>query len=176
MIPIEAFAGRSIFQIAFVVKDLEEALERYSATLNASPWRCYTLGADGHTSCEYRGRPTNFSSRLALNEQTPQLELIEPQRGPSAHRDWLDERGEGPHHVGVIVESVSVAVAESISAGYAVVQSGSGIGPKRDGAWAYIDTSEALGVMIEAVEPPTSMPPIEFIWPRDPNLATEPSP
>ena len=31
----------------------------------------------------------------------------------------------------------------------------------RDGAWAYIDTSEALGVMLEAIEPTTEMPPWE---------------
>ena len=105
---------------------------------------------------------------MALNEQTPQLELIEPIRGPSTHRDWLDERGEGPHHVGIIVESVSAAVSEAAAAGYEVVQSGSGIGPRRDGSWAYIDTTRDLGLMIEAVEPPSSMPAVEFVWPRDP--------
>jgi hypothetical protein len=36
---------------------------------------------------------------------------------------------------------------------------------QRDGSWACIDTSRDLGLMIEAVEPPTSMPPIEFVWP-----------
>jgi methylmalonyl-CoA/ethylmalonyl-CoA epimerase len=105
---------------------------------------------------------------LALNEQSPQLELLEPQRGPSAHQDWLDEHGESPHHVGIIVDSVPAAVGQMKEAGYPVVQSGSGIGPKRDGAWAYLDTTDALGLMVEAVEPPTSMPPVEFVWPRSP--------
>jgi hypothetical protein len=67
--------------------------------------------------------------------------------------------------VGVNVASVSDAIQEATAAGYDVVQSGAGIGPKRDGAWAYIDTSAALGLMIEAVEPPSSMPPVEFTWP-----------
>ena len=40
----------------------------------------------------------------------------------------------------------------------------SGRGPERDGAYAYFDTTAALGLMVEAVEPPTSMPPIEFRW------------
>ena len=44
-------------------------------------------------------------------------------------------------------------------AGYEVLQTGFGIGPGRDGAWAYFDTSAALGVMVEAVEPPSAMPP-----------------
>ena len=165
LIPIEAFAGRSIFQIAFVVSDLEGALERYSRALNPGPWCCYTLGADGHEACDCRGGPTSFSSRLALNQYSPQLELIVPLRGPSAHQDWLDERGEGPHHVGIIVESVASAVAQATEAGYEVVQSGSGIGPGRDGSWAYIDTTRDLGLIIEAVEPPSSMPAVEFAWP-----------
>ena len=167
LIAIEAFAGRSVFQIAFVVNDLEEALERYSAALNAAPWRCYTLGAKGHEVCDYHGGPTSFSSRLALNDTTPQLELIEPVRGPSAHQDWLEERGEGPHHLGIIVESVTAAVNQAAAAGYEAVQSGSGIGPGRDGSWAYLDTSRDLGLMIEAVEPPSSMPAVEFVWTPD---------
>jgi methylmalonyl-CoA/ethylmalonyl-CoA epimerase len=164
MLPIEAFAGRPIFQIAFVVNDFEAALKRYTKALNAGPWRCYTLGADGHTACAYRGGPTE-SSRLALNDQSPQLELIQPLKGPSAHDDWLREHGEGPHHVGILVDSVADAIEQMADAGYEAVQTGSGIGPARDGAYAYFDTTAALGLMVEAVEAPTSMPPIEFRWP-----------
>ncbi|MFL5869048.1 MAG: hypothetical protein ACJ766_18245 [Thermoleophilaceae bacterium] len=85
MVAVEAFAGRPIFQIAFVVRKLDEALERFSSTLDTAPWRCWTFGAPDHEETEYRGRPTGFSSRLALNSSSPQLELIEPLRGPSAH-------------------------------------------------------------------------------------------
>jgi hypothetical protein len=146
-------AGHAPFQVAFVVVDLEDALTRYSALLGAGPWRCWTFGASDHERCDYRGRSTGFASRLALNDQSPQLELIQPLDGPSSHCDWLDEKGEGLHHLGYVVPSVSE-----------VVQTGSGIGPERDGAWAYIDTSATLGFLIEAVEPPTAMPPVEFRW------------
>ena len=167
MIAVQAIAGRPIFQIAFVVRDLEQALERYSAALGAAPWRCWTFGAEDHDYTEYRGRQTSFSTRLALNHSFPQLELIQPLMGPSAHQDWLERRGEGPHHVGIVVDSVLETIAQMARAGYPVVQSGAGIGPQRDGAWAYFDTTDALGLMLEAVEPPTRMPPIEFAWPRD---------
>jgi methylmalonyl-CoA/ethylmalonyl-CoA epimerase len=162
---IEAFAGRSIFQIAFVVGDLEQALARHSALLPAGGWRCWTFGSRDHERCEYRGRPAEFSCRLALNDQTPQLELIQPLTGASTYRDWLHERGEGPHHVGIVVDSVADAAAQAVRAGLEVVQSGAGIGGHRDGAWAYIDTSAALGLMVEAVELATEMPPAEFTWP-----------
>ena len=158
---IEAFAGRSVAQIAFVVEHLDRALARYSALLAAGDWRCCTFGSRDHERCEYRGRPAEFSCRLAFCDQSPQLELIQPLTGASTYRDWLEERGEGGHHVGIVVDSVAAAVAQAAAAGFEVVQSGSGIGRHRDGAWAYIDTSEALGVMLEAIEPTTEMPPWE---------------
>ena len=66
MLPeLQAFAGRSIFQIAFVVRDFDEALERYTAVLGAGPWRCWTFGAEDHERCECRGAPTDFTSRLS---------------------------------------------------------------------------------------------------------------
>jgi methylmalonyl-CoA/ethylmalonyl-CoA epimerase len=100
-----------------------------------------------------------------LNDQSPQLELIQPLKGPSSHDDWLREHGEGPQHVGILVDSVADAIEQMADAGYEAVQTGSGIGPERDGAYAYFDTTAALGLMVEAVEAPTSMPPIEFRWP-----------
>jgi hypothetical protein len=45
--------------------------------------RCYTLGAEGHEVWITAVAPTSFTSRLALNEQTPQLELIEPLQDPA---------------------------------------------------------------------------------------------
>jgi catechol 2,3-dioxygenase-like lactoylglutathione lyase family enzyme len=158
---LQAFRGRPAFQVAFVVRDLDDAIERFSGVLGSGPWRCWTFGARDHERCDYRGGPTEFASRLALNDQSPQLELIQPLTGPSAHADWLEQHGEGLQHLGVIVESVATAVDEATAAGFEVVQTGAGIGPQRDGAWAYIDTTEALGFMVEAVEPPTSMPPVE---------------
>src|ERR1700757_3849684 len=89
MIDIPALAGRAIFQIAFVVRDFDAALERYSATLGAGPWRCWTLGADDHDQTLYRGAPTDFKSRLALTDSFPQVELIQLPPGrvyPATHR------------------------------------------------------------------------------------------
>jgi methylmalonyl-CoA/ethylmalonyl-CoA epimerase len=159
MAEIEAFAGRPIVQIAVVVRDFDAALARYRAVLHTGRWHTFTLGSKDHVHSEYRGRPNEFSARLALNDQTPQLELIQPLEGASTYRDWLDERGEGVHHLGVVVDSVPDAIEQAQQAGYEVVQTGFGMGPQRDGAWAYIDTSGVLGVMLEAIEPASELPP-----------------
>ncbi len=162
---VEHLLDGDLFQIGFVVRDLDAALARYTRVLGGAPWRVFTFSAAIHREAVYRGGPTDFSVRLALNGGSPQYELIEPQRGPGVHQDWLDERGEGFHHVGVIVDSLGAAVERMTADGYEAVQTGSGFGAAGDGAYAYFDTVADLGFLVEAVEPPARMPDPDRIWP-----------
>src|SRR6516225_4358490 len=115
---VAALLEGEVFQIAFVVRDLDAALERHTRVLGGAPWRCWTFSAAIHREAVYRGAPTDFSARLALNGTSPQFELIEPVRGPGVHQEWLERRGEGFHHLGVIVDSVAAASARMQAAGY----------------------------------------------------------
>jgi catechol 2,3-dioxygenase-like lactoylglutathione lyase family enzyme len=162
---VEALVDGTLFQLAFVVRDLDEALARFTRILGGAPWRVFTFSAAIHRKAAYRGGPTDFSVRLALNGTSPQYELIEPVRGPGVHGDWLAERGEGLHHVGVLVESLERTVERMAAAGYGAVQTGSGFGADGDGRYAYFDTASALGFLVEAVEPPDRMPEPDRIWP-----------
>ena len=162
---VEHLVDGELFQIAFVVRDLDAALARYTRVLGGAPWRVFTFSAAIHREAAYRGGPTDFSARLALNGTSPQYELIEPQRGPGVHGDWLEERGEGFHHVGVIVDSLEDTVERMAAAGYETVQTGSGFGAAGDGAYAYFDTVRDLGFLVEAVVPPERMPDPDGIWP-----------
>jgi hypothetical protein len=165
MTRIESLLPGRVFQVAFVVRDLDAALGRYTGLLGGAPWRCYAFSAAIHRSASYRGGPTDFSVRLALSDTSPQYELIEPQRGPGIHADWLEERGEGFHHLGVVVDSLDEATARMKAAGYDTVQTGAGFGGDGDGAYAYFDTTRDLGFVVEAVEPPGRMPDPDRIWP-----------
>jgi catechol 2,3-dioxygenase-like lactoylglutathione lyase family enzyme len=162
---VPSLEGLAPFQVAFVVGDLERAVRAFDTRLGAGPWRGWIFGPQGRGR-EYRGRPAEWTLKLALNNRSPQYELIEPRQGPSIHADWLAERGEGMHHVGVIVDSLEQAVSAMSRAGYPVIQSGAGFGAERDGAYAYFDTTAHLGLVVEAVEPPGRMPEPDFVWPR----------
>jgi methylmalonyl-CoA/ethylmalonyl-CoA epimerase len=156
-------SGR-VFQIAIVVPDLDAALRRYAEIFSETAWRCCVFGPVGHHT--YHGRPTSFSARLALNEATPQIELIEPLEGESVHRDWLAQHGEGLHHIGVIVPSVEQATASMQALGCPAMQSGECFGAAGDGAYAYYDATPILGLIVEAAEPPKSgLPPPQSLWP-----------
>ena len=111
---------------------------------------------------QYRGEPAEWSLRLLLNSRSPQFELIEPLDGPSIHADWLAERGEGFHHLGYLVESLAQTTAEMEAIGHRAIARIHSFGADGDGAAAYFDTEEALGFLVEAVEPPARMPPTDF--------------
>ncbi len=158
---VPSLEGLAPFQIAFIVRDLERAAHEFNARLAAGPWRGWVFGPQGQGR-EYRGLPANWSLRLALNTRSPQYELIEPLEGPSIHADWLEERGEGFHHVGYLVKSLERTSAEMEAAGHPPIARIHSFGAAGDGAAAYYDTANALGFLVEAVEPPSQMPPTDF--------------
>lgn len=155
---VAALAGLAPFQIAFVVHDLERAAREFDTRLAAGPWRGWVFGPQGQGR-EYHGRPAEWTLRLLLNSRSPQYELIEPLDGPSIHADWLEERGEGFHHLAYVVESVEQTTAEMEAAGHPAIARIHSFGAHGDGAAAYYDTADVLGFLVEAVEPPTRMPP-----------------
>jgi len=133
----------------------------FDARLAAGPWRGWIFGPQGQGR-EYRGRPAEWTLRLALNDRSPQFELIEPLDGPSIHAEALAERGEGFHHLAYVVESLERTTAEMEAAGHPAIARIHSFGAAGDGAAAYYDTADALGFLVEAVKPPSQMPPTEF--------------
>ena len=160
---VPSLEGLAPFQIAFVVRDLERAVGEFDARLAAGPWRGWVFGPQGQGR-EYRGRPAEWALRLALNTRSPQYEIIQPLEGPSIHADWLEERGEGFHHVGYVVESLEQTTAEMEAGGHPAIARIHSFGADGDGAAAYFDTAAALGFLVEAVEPPSRMPSTDFAF------------
>jgi catechol 2,3-dioxygenase-like lactoylglutathione lyase family enzyme len=158
---VPSLEGLAPFQIAFVVQDVERAARAFDGCLAGGPWRGWIFGPQGQGR-EYRGSPAEWTLRLLLNDRTPQYELIEPLDGPSIHADWLAERGDGLHHVGYLVESLEQTTAEMEAAGHPAIARIHSFGADGDGAAAYYDTADPLGFLVEAVEPPSRMPPTDF--------------
>ena len=158
---VASLEGLAPFQIAFVVRDLERAAREFDRKLSAGPWRGWVFGPQGQGR-EYRGLPAAWTLRLALNERSPQYELIQPLDGPSIHGEWLEEHGEGFHHVGYVVRSLAQTTAEMEAAGHPAIARIHSFGAAGDGAAAYYDTADTLGFLVEAVEPPSRMPSTDF--------------
>ena len=165
MSPLGILRERPVVQVGIVVRDLDRALQAYASLWDLGPWRVYTYGPDMLSSQTYRGAPARYSMRLALAGADPQLELIQPLDGPSIYHEWLDRRGEGLHHVAVLVESLDEATEAMEAAGYEVLQSGLGFGPDGDGGFAYFDTEPDLSVVVEAIEDARREPDPERVFP-----------
>jgi methylmalonyl-CoA/ethylmalonyl-CoA epimerase len=158
---VPSLDGLAPFQFAFVVRDLDHFVGELDSVLTAGPWRGWIFGPQGEGR-EYRGAPAEWTLRLALNGRSPQFEVIQPLDGPSIHADWLEERGEGFHHVGYVVSSLEQTTAEMEAAGHPVIARIHSFGADGDGAAAYYDTADTLGFLVEAVEPPARMPAPDF--------------
>jgi catechol 2,3-dioxygenase-like lactoylglutathione lyase family enzyme len=168
--------GARVYQLGLLVPDLREALAGYSRFLGLGPWVRYVYGPDTVRDFTYRGRPVGYSIEIALTGRSPQVELIEVRGRPSLYHEWIDTRGYGLHHVGVEVGSLAAAVEEMTAAGYQVLQSGHGYGLDGDGGFAYFDTLDELGVIVEAIEIPERRRPPDAVWPEEPGPTRAGSP
>lgn len=153
--PALFFKGRGVGQVGIVVRDLDSALERYTRLWGVGRWSLYTYGTHVLTRATFRGRTDPYAMRLALNSESPQVELIESTQGPNLYEEWLEAHGEGVHHLGYYVESIAGVIREMEGAGYEAVQTGIGTGLDGDGGYAYFDLRPELGVYVEAIERPS---------------------
>jgi len=160
--PIRALAGRGkVDQIGIVVTDIAATIRSFSATVGIGPWEVYDLGPDVLEECVYDGRPTPHVTRLAIASSRPQIELIQPMAGPSVHFDYLEAGGEGIHHVGFYTRDLPGGIAEMEAEGYRTLQAGLRYKSTGRGGYAYFDTADTLGVIVELIEWPD--PPIAAI-------------
>jgi methylmalonyl-CoA/ethylmalonyl-CoA epimerase len=140
---------KSVDQVAVVVRDLDEAMRRYSEELGIAPWSVYTFTPEWIRDMTFRGREQPYSMKLAPAQVGETMyELIEPLDGPNSYQEFLDARGEGLHHLGLFVEDLDATIGE--------------IG---DGGYAYFKTDGALGCVVEAIKLPGTMPDPERTFP-----------
>jgi catechol 2,3-dioxygenase-like lactoylglutathione lyase family enzyme len=150
--PLRAPGTHPVHQIGIVVANCDDAVERYSAMFGYREWRRDTFGADDVERMTLRGADARYSMRLAFAGDAPELELIEPAGGHSLYSEWLAERGEGLHHLAVVVTSLHESIVAMERAGFPNLQSGHGFMPSGTGGYAYFDTTNALGFILECVE------------------------
>lgn len=138
-----------IIQTAFVVEDLERAMEQFTTRFGVGPWT--VLRDFAGDDPRYRGEPTAARAHVALGfGGHMQYELIAPADDlPSVHRDVIRERGYGFHHFGYATTSFDRTVAAMHAEGYPTVFSAS-VGP--GSRVAYFDTRDVLPGMTELME------------------------
>ena len=143
-----ALDARSIFQMSWVVTDLDAAMRRWHKTTGVGPFL-----VQRHIKISkprYRGQPglVDFSVAIAQSGGV-QIELVEQHcDNPSCYRDSVPKGQEALHHVAILAEDYDAALASYLDQGFAEA-SGGFFGDIR---FSYMDTRSALGYMMEIVE------------------------
>ena len=133
-------------QVALVVKDIEAAIDAWAKLLGTEKPRVIETEEWEKTHMVFRGAPSRGRAKLAFfNLGGVTLELIEPIGGPSTWREFLEQHGNGIHHIAFVVEDMEAAIKRLQEMGGELVQRGDFEG----GSYAYVDARRSLGAIVE---------------------------
>ena len=140
-----------ISQIAVVCGDLEQTMARYTALLGWGPWNVYRHEPPRLHDTELRGAQVKYTM-LGAETHVGDLgfELLQPLEGPSIYKEWLEQRGEGLHHVAIMLRSFeeSTELKRRFAGIGASVLMGGRIGETIE--YFYLDTEPSLKIILES--------------------------
>ena len=151
---------RSVFQNAWVVDDLEAAMNRWVEQMGVGPFFVTEHGPN-FSDVFYRGEPSELSMNVALAQAGPlQIELIQPTTDkPCAYRDSIPAGTMGFHHMCGWTLDIDADTEYFAGLGYPAANMGDAGTVK----FAYYDTRPLMGCMLEVVE---KKPPVEAMFAR----------
>jgi catechol 2,3-dioxygenase-like lactoylglutathione lyase family enzyme len=159
----KGFRLAKIDQVCVVVRDIEKTVEQYSKILGVGPWSIYTMAPPELTNTTIRGKPEHFSMQMAFARVgSTMLELIQPLEGESIYKEFLEEKGEGLHHIASYeVDDLRRTLAWFKKKRILALQSGTWGGA----SFVYLDAEEKLGTIIELVKRVSEFPKPESTYP-----------
>lgn len=139
-----------ISQVGIVARDKEKVLANMREVFGAEPDQCTicAISPDGNKG-NYYGEPADYEAELLFYDFAKvQLEFIIPLHGKNIWSDWIEEHGEGIHHVLFNVDSFDGAVADMKEKGIELIQDGPSTLNKKL-RWGYFGSYEKLGFIFE---------------------------
>jgi methylmalonyl-CoA/ethylmalonyl-CoA epimerase len=140
-----------ISQIAVVVTDLRKTMEQYTKLLGWGPWNVYRHEPPRLHETVVRGQSVDYAMLGAETHVGDMgFELLQPLKGPSIYKEWLDQHGEGLHHVAVMLHDFAESTelkARFDEVGASVLMGGR-IGETIE--FFYLDTEPSLKIIIES--------------------------
>jgi methylmalonyl-CoA/ethylmalonyl-CoA epimerase len=149
----EGILGRPLMisQIAVVCHDLQKTMEQYTTLLGWGPWNVYRHEPPRLHETVVNGVATEYTMLGAETHVGDMgFELLQPLEGPSIYRDWLEQHGEGLHHVAVMLHDFdeSTELKKRFAAVGAPVLMGGRIGETIE--FYYLDTEPSLKIILES--------------------------
>jgi catechol 2,3-dioxygenase-like lactoylglutathione lyase family enzyme len=136
-----------IDQVAWVVRDLDRALETFGALFGEFQTMEHAI-----EGAEYRGRKADVTLKMGFGRSGPlEIELIEVVSGESPHREMLEKNGEGVHHIRFKLDDIAPPLSKLLELGFVVIWSHEI--PQFGARWAYLEgPAEHGGALVELYE------------------------
>jgi methylmalonyl-CoA/ethylmalonyl-CoA epimerase len=133
-------------QIGIVVKDMDKTIKYYEKVLGLGP---FVRPDITYKEKRYHGKPVDSEWLMGFcSLGSVELELIQPITGPTIYHDFLQEKGEGLHHLGFDVKDIERKLILCAEMGIKVIQGGQGA----TSHFEYLDTAEIGGVIFELIQ------------------------
>jgi methylmalonyl-CoA/ethylmalonyl-CoA epimerase len=142
-----------ITQVGVVVKNLDKTIE-FLTSLGLGP---FVVREVTHPHATVHGKTVFYQVRLGFAQVGPlQLELIEYKKGQTIHKEFLDQKGEGLHHILFKVKNLQATLERFAQKGIEVLQQDKFVG---GGGLAYMGTDKIGGIIMEIVQRPPDYDP-----------------
>ena len=140
--------NRKVIQASWVVDDVAAAALQWVRTTGIGPFFVFE-----HIPVEepsYRGEAAAIDFSVAIAQAGElQIELVvQHDDGPSAYRDLIARGKSGFHHVALYSMDYDTDLESYVEQGYVAAVEGKFAGKR----FAYIDTSDSIGCMVELIE------------------------
>ncbi|GIP58918.1 VOC family protein [Paenibacillus sp. FSL W8-0186] len=146
----KGFLGTNVItQIGIIVRDIDKVSQSYADFFGIEKPKWFWTDTVDVARTEFKGASSEARAKLAfLDCGQLQVELIEPDEHPSTWREFLDEQGEGVHHIAFVIKGMKEKIAVLEANQMPLIQRGEYTG----GRYAYMDTFKELKVMVELLE------------------------
>ena len=134
-------------QVGVVVKDIGKTIE-HLASLGIGPFE--PAHSTPIIEREVRGKPGDYELKIRFAQLGQvELELIQPVKGECIHKEFLESKGEGIHHLGFFVDDIGKEIAKLTKQGIKIPQSGR---RANGGGFAYLETDAVGGIVLELIQ------------------------
>jgi len=142
----------TVVQVALVVRDIEKTRARFAKFFGVPEPPLRPSGDYAVTQTEVNGRPApDAGCTMAFFDvgDNLSLELIQPNGVSSVWQDFLDQKGEGLHHIAFTVKDMAEKITSCEEFGMTLVQKGNY--PDGSGLYSYLEGG-GLPLIVELLE------------------------
>ena len=108
------FKSEDFHHVGVIVRDMDKTIEHLE-TVGIGPFEM--MGDQKWVNVTFKGelhgKPAEWSVKISSTKVgNTELELLQPSGGESALQEFLDEKGEGVHHIAYLVDDVPGEIAK----------------------------------------------------------------